>query len=97
MAYTNVISCESAGVSASVTDIRNGMMANMAGKPGRPSKGPRAAFLTRMHPELKAALHEAAVERGLTANDLIALLVAEHTGQTHLIDIQEVLPLQKTA
>lgn len=67
------------------------------GKRGRPSKGPREAFLTRMHPELKAALHEAAQNQGLTANDLIAVLIAEHTGRTHLVNYQEVLPLQKTA
>ncbi|MBB3040052.1 hypothetical protein [Hoyosella altamirensis] len=71
----------------------------MAGlrKPGRPSKGPREAFLARMHPELKAALQKAAQDRGITANDLIAVLIAEHTGRTHLVDYQEVLPLQKTA
>ena len=67
------------------------------GKPGPHGKGPREKFLTRMPAEIRTALHEAALERGMTANDLVVMLIAQHTGRTHLIDQQEVLALQKSA
>ncbi|AEF43029.1 hypothetical protein [Hoyosella subflava] len=67
------------------------------GKRGPRSKGPREVVFVKMHPELKAALYEAAAERGMTATDYVAQLVARDTGLVRFLKQQEVLPLQKSA
>lgn len=65
------------------------------GRMAMPHKGPRTPFLTRLRPDIKDALHQAARARGMTANDLIAELIIQHTGLDE--DNQEVLAFRETA
>lgn len=68
------------------------------GKVGRPSKGLRSEMKVRIPVELRMACRNAARARGLTENDLVAALLAAHTGLSHLAPaLTEELPLQKSA
>jgi predicted HicB family RNase H-like nuclease len=75
-------------------------MARRRGSGGRPSKGPRIAFTTRVPESLGDVISDAADDAGLSLNDYIAGVLAHAHGlpaPAHTDTRQEELQLSKTA
>lgn len=70
-------------------------------KPGRPSKGPRDAIMTKPHIELGALVRQVSEETGQSKGDVIATILADHFGRPELAppleQTQEALPLANSA
>ena len=60
-------------------------------KPGPPGKGPRTQVKVRLPLPLAEGIRALAAQRGITVNDLLGEIMAEHTGIPY--DQQEPLSL----
>ena len=79
----------------------HGRMVTTHRKPGRPSKGPRDAIMTKPHAELGALVRQLSAETGRSNGDVIATILAEHFNRPDLAppvqQTQEALPLANSA
>jgi len=70
-------------------------------KPGRPSKGPRDAIMTKPHIELGALVRELSEQSGRSKGDTVAMILADYFGRPELAppieQSQEALPLANSA
>jgi len=65
-------------------------------RPGRPSKGPRATLVGKVHPEVSTAVRAAAAARGVTLNDYLAELLADTHGLPQHIPASAHDPLDRS-
>lgn len=72
-------------------------MVRRVGTGGRPNKGPRELFSTRVSPELASKFRAEAEHLDLSYSDLLANVLAERYGLPPVIDAQVVDQMRLTA